>query len=438
MSELKFRGTDRDKLKLRFLKPEGEISRRELFKLALPRYEAVPFVEPALCRGNRECGLCLDACPLEAIRVEDDRVIIDTALCTGCGACLAACPHRAVLHPTFSPEQLDGEMGGLLTSAETPFEPKVIALTCQSCLPASTEGTVNHFSYPPSMLPLKIPCLAMASPWLLLRALDRGARGVALISSQRKCPVGFNSASWQEDVRFVQGLLRCWGIEPERIREFDVADGSAGVARALAGFTREIAALAPTGLKIAEPTPVPDTGLLLPALVSRLGAKLGRAAGGTVSQGRVPLAKVELDYSQCTGCGLCLGECPTGALNSTSGEESYRLLFRHDLCVACGRCIGVCPEQCLGLERILELDKIDGTETVLFEDGIARCRQCGDVIGSRAMIEKLQAKISASIKSPDTQLELCAACKAKQFSLGRAILRSADKPAKDRGNGYIP
>lgn len=438
MSEFEFRGTNRDRLKLRFLKPEGEISRRELFKLALPCYEAVPFVEPALCRGNQECGLCLNACPLEAIRVEDDRVIIDTALCSGCGACMAACPHRAVVHPTFSPEQLDGEMGGLLTSAETPLGPKVIAFTCQSCLPVPTEGTVNHFSYPPNMLPLKIPCLAMASPWLLLRAFDRGARGVALIYSRRKCPVGFNSDSWQEDLKFVQGLLRCWGIEPERIREFSVADDSASVARELGRFVEEIAGLAPTGLKMAEPTPVPDSGLLLPALVIGLGAKLGRAARGTVSQGRVPLAKVELDYSRCTGCGLCLGECPTGALSSSSGEESYRLLFRHDLCVACGRCIGVCPEQCLGLERVLELDKIDGTETVLFEDGIARCRQCGQVIGPRAMIEKLQAKISASIKSLDTQLELCSTCKAKQFSLGRAILGSADKPAKDRGNGYIP
>jgi len=268
----------------------------------------------------------------------------------------------------------------------------------------------------------------MASPWLLLRAFDRGAQGVALVFSQRKCPVGFDSNGWQEDVRFVRGLLKCWDIEPERIRAFDVADDSGNVARELGRFAREIVGLAPTRLKVAAPTPVPGTGLLLPALIKGLGGKLEGPARGTVSVGRVPFGRVELDGSQCTGCGLCVLDCPTGALTASSGEESYRLLFRHDLCVACGRCIEVCPERCLGLERILELDRIDGAAAVLFEDEIARCRQCGSIIGSRAMIERLRAKISTSGRSVAAQFELCPTCKVKQFSLGRAALGSDNKP----------
>ena len=96
MSALK--GINQDRLKVHFLKPEGEISRRELLQLVLPRYEVVPFIEPALCRGHQECGLCVDACPLKAIKVEEGEVAVDTALCGGCGACVEICPSGAI-HP---------------------------------------------------------------------------------------------------------------------------------------------------------------------------------------------------------------------------------------------------------------------------------------------------------------------------------------------------
>ena len=56
---------------------------------------------------------------------------------------------------------------------------------------------------------------------------------------------------------------------------------------------------------------------------------------------------------------------------------------------------------------------------VLFEDRIARCRQCGSIIGYRAMIERLQVKLRAMGDSFTSQLELCPACKIKaHFSLG--------------------
>ncbi len=133
----------------------------------------------------------------------------------------------------------------------------------------------------------------------------------------------------------------------------------------------------------------------------------------------VPFGKVELDSSQCTGCGLCALNCPTEALTASFSEEGgYQLLFRHDLCVACGRCIEVCPEKCLRVERILELDSIDSPAAILFEDRIVRCRECGSIIGSRAMIDKLQVKLMAIGDSFTSQLELCPVCKSKQLLVG--------------------
>jgi len=134
-----------------------------------------------------------------------------------------------------------------------------------------------------------------------------------------------------------------------------------------------------------------------------------------------PLGKVSLDTTKCTGCGLCALECPTGALTVLLSEESdtFRLLFKHGVCVACGQCVEICPEKCLQVERLLEPEKMD-EQSVLFEDEIARCSRCGGPIGPKAMIDKLQARMTASGHALTPQLGLCPDCKV-QTQFGHLI-----------------
>jgi len=69
---------------------------------------------------------------------------------------------------------------------------------------------------------------------------------------------------------------------------------------------------------------------------------------------------------------------------------------------------------------VLELDRIN-SPAVLFEDTIVRCRECGSPVGSKAMIDKLQAKLLAAGQLFPSQFELCPMCKAKlQSSFGGA------------------
>lgn len=131
-----------------------------------------------------------------------------------------------------------------------------------------------------------------------------------------------------------------------------------------------------------------------------------------------PFGKLELDSSQCTGCGLCALECPTEALVISSSEETdtFQLLFRYDHCVACSRCVEICPEKCLHVERILELDKM-ASQSVLFEDTIVRCLGCGSPIGPKIMIDKLRARVVAAGQFFPSRFDLCPTCKVQaQFS----------------------
>jgi Fe-S-cluster-containing hydrogenase component 2 len=50
-------------------------------------------VDKEKCTG---CETCVEACPVEAITVENDLAIIDEESCIDCGACVDECPSEAI------------------------------------------------------------------------------------------------------------------------------------------------------------------------------------------------------------------------------------------------------------------------------------------------------------------------------------------------------
>lgn len=42
------------------------------------------------------CGVCVDACPSEAIKMVDDIAVIDAEACIDCEACISECPNEAI------------------------------------------------------------------------------------------------------------------------------------------------------------------------------------------------------------------------------------------------------------------------------------------------------------------------------------------------------
>lgn len=50
-------------------------------------------VKQEFCRG---CGVCMDACQIGAIFMDDKKAVIDIGLCNECEACIDACPNEAI------------------------------------------------------------------------------------------------------------------------------------------------------------------------------------------------------------------------------------------------------------------------------------------------------------------------------------------------------
>ncbi len=50
-------------------------------------------VDLETCTG---CGECLEACPLDAIEIENDKAVVDGDVCGDCGACVDVCPSESI------------------------------------------------------------------------------------------------------------------------------------------------------------------------------------------------------------------------------------------------------------------------------------------------------------------------------------------------------
>ncbi|MCS6802410.1 MAG: 4Fe-4S dicluster domain-containing protein [Chloroflexota bacterium] len=89
----------------------------------------------------------------------------------------------------------------------------------------------------------------------------------------------------------------------------------------------------------------------------------------------------EADEPKCTGCGLCMRECPVGVIHLTSvnnpkfkrGSTRKRIVedFTIDLyrCIYCAICVDVCPFEAIEMTPVFELARYNKGQVVAsFDD----------------------------------------------------------------------
>lgn len=143
-----------------------------------------------------------------------------------------------------------------------------------------------------------------------------------------------------------------------------------------------------------------------------------------------PLGIVQVDQSACTLCGSCASVCPSGALTTNLGLESWTesparqgdgqacdqgaeavLDFDHGLCVACGNCVDACPERLRGaiaVEPGVDFALLSGGPVRQASSAIHRCRRCGAAVASSRSVERVAAILGREFSE---KMLLCTACK---------------------------
>ncbi len=362
---------------------------------------------------QRECTICQDVCPVQAIAVEvgdpqrgvRPSVSLDEEACARCGLCLHACPVGAYTHPARE-EQVRAFVRAAASLADRPLE-----LVCPVQKEVPTNAPVEARLYTGR-------CLASLSLAELLDVARLREQDVWLDDRGcATCPLAAAHDDIQRVVTQANRLLAAWG-RPARVRThtgdgrflpdrpmsvplYDVWQPALS-RRELFGMLGELAARAviTVAAEVLVP-PAPDPSTLPPDqrlfyhypehrrhLKAAL-KRLGQPAEETLDLEGLPWTVVQVNDA-CSACGLCARFCPTAALRfystfDTEGEEGrYALTFVPPDCVDCGICKHICPEDALSYVNVIYTDWLVSDEQALLREGrLVPCEMCGRATADR-------------------------------------------------------
>ena len=140
--------------------------------------------------------------------------------------------------------------------AEKGFEPQILAFCCKYCAYAAGDlaGSMR-LNYPANVKIIQVPCTGRVDMLHLLRAIEEGADGVYVAGClEGECHFLEGNLKTKKKVAAVQKLLTEVGIEPERVRMFNLSS-------AMGPRFAEIATEMTAAIRALGPTPIPRTNL---------------------------------------------------------------------------------------------------------------------------------------------------------------------------------
>ncbi|MCL2135538.1 MAG: hydrogenase iron-sulfur subunit [Candidatus Bathyarchaeota archaeon] len=187
-----------------------------LSKLNWPIEPIISTINPDKCI---KCGLCVNACPYNAIKHEKNKPAnINTASCHGCGTCVAECPAHAITQMHFTDPQIMAQIHAALQNNP---EEKIIAFLCNWCSYAGADlAGISRCEYPASVRVIRVMCSGRVSKEFILEALHLGA-GMILIGACHlpyDCHYINGNHKMKTRTDSLKNILTKQGLTPERFR----------------------------------------------------------------------------------------------------------------------------------------------------------------------------------------------------------------------------
>jgi coenzyme F420-reducing hydrogenase delta subunit len=166
--------------------------------------------------------------------------------CQACGICVAECPAKViVLRKPQDRRQIDEGLDHALKSAEpTKVKPLIIGFCCQYGLYGTGALASLWREAKAGIWIVPVLCVAKIETEHILRAFELGAEGVFIAGCGQEQCAREDTAFWAlQRMEKAKKLLAQIGLEPERLRAFNLYANEPDLAKALDEFTERVGEL---------------------------------------------------------------------------------------------------------------------------------------------------------------------------------------------------
>ena len=353
-------------------------------------YKKFTTYDKSICQydGRREviCSKCEEVCPTVAITKDDKTKTLTFSQidCHGCGGCISVCPSGALEYAPMNRESIY-EVSKFYKETHPLIIPEKMNIT-------NLESFLKE-----GVLPLAIEGEKFLDESSFLTLLQMSGSQVIFYSD-------FLSKGSKDAIRIVNDIYQK-KYQKDAVLIAMNEDELALALKEVSFVENSYFNFNQDGFKKRE------------VFSHRLQKIVGNDDLGVVETGEhIHYAKVEVNQDTCTLCLVCVGACNVGALVADASDNTLRI--NPSICTACGYCEVSCPEtNCLTIKQdIIELKPTWFKESVLAQDKLFACVECGVEFATTKAIEKIASKMATIFASDPVKvrsLYCCANCKPK-------------------------
>lgn len=315
------------------------------------------------------CEACVEACPVETIKIDEQLPSFVPNDCVGCGGCMSACPDAAYKLDDFS------SINYIFSILEQQRE----VLSCKESIPCLAALSVEEIIslallHPKNLTFDRAYCaeceIAKTNEPLIAARVEEANFFLEAIESEKRvvfASVDLSVEQKEQDRRaFLSKLNIKEAIKAKQKFENEVEARSQ---------EEKNHALSVEDIKrLRESKDVPDRRKLLMMALKKTQkpSVYHKLAEGDVSF----VSQKILDEESCTNCQMCYRICPTGALSSDRLNST--IFFDAVACIKCASCHDVCEPNSLTLRSVFDLQELfEPQRETLAKFTMKRCNECG-------------------------------------------------------------